>query len=103
MRFRSSKPSGERLLEDGLTKTGGTLEVSGHRCFQLPHHAQSPLHFRHDPGLLGEGWERNCHPLQYVQIDVLLRGRGRELRKLFLCGANEELNVTCCGWIAVVS
>lgn len=79
------------------------MEVGGHHRFQFLHHAQPPFHFRHDPGLLGEGWERNCHLLQHVQIDVLLRGCGRELRKLFLCGANEKLNVTRCGWIAVVS
>ena len=53
----SSKFSGEGTLEDGLPEAGGALEVGGDHRLQLLHHAQPPLHFRHDPRLLGEAVE----------------------------------------------
>ena len=49
----------KRLLQNGLAETGGALEVGCHHRFQLLHHAQPPLHFRHDPRLFGQGGQRN--------------------------------------------
>ena len=51
----ASKRAGEGPLKDGLAEAGGALEVGGHHRLQLLHHAQPPLHFRHDPLLFGEG------------------------------------------------
>ncbi|MGP8198138.1 MAG: hypothetical protein ACLQU4_01385 [Limisphaerales bacterium] len=55
---RRNQPAGERLLQNGMAEAGGTLEVGGHHGFQLLHYAPTPLHFRHNPRLLGKVWER---------------------------------------------
>ena len=61
---RMARPTGrESFLQDGLPQATGALEVGGDHRFELLHHAQPPLHFRHDPRLLGEGWERNVYGL----------------------------------------
>src|ERR1035437_4422746 len=62
---------GERLLQNGLAEAGGALEVGRHHRLQLLHHAQPPLHFRHDPRLLGEGWNADWNILQLAEADCL--------------------------------
>ena len=52
----------ERLLQNALAEAGGALEVGGHHRLQLLHHAQPPLHFRHDPRLLGQRGKWNAEP-----------------------------------------
>jgi hypothetical protein len=48
------------MLSGGqMAQTNRPLQVGGHHRFQLLHHAQPPLHFRHNSRLLGEGWNWN--------------------------------------------
>ncbi len=46
------------------------LEVGGHHRLQLIHHAQPPLHFRHDPRLLGERGKWDWKALDAITADV---------------------------------
>lgn len=68
---KSYKFPSEGLLKDTLAKAAGALEVGGHHRLQLLHHAQSPLHFRHDPLLLGERWQGECELRQLRREHVL--------------------------------
>ena len=56
--YLTGKATRKAFLEDGLAEAGGALEVRGHHRLQLLHHAQSPLHFRHEPRLLDERWKQ---------------------------------------------
>src|SRR5436189_3933545 len=67
--LRCQFPS-EYFLQNGLAEAGGALEVGGHHRFQLLHHAHPPLHFRHNPSLLGEGWEWNSKGSDGLRVEM---------------------------------
>jgi len=66
--FTVEQTTTERPLQNGLAEAGGALEVGRHHCVQFFHHAQSSLHFRHDPLLLSEGREWNFQTVSEVSL-----------------------------------
>jgi len=53
----SSRPV-KAFCKNALAEAGGALELGRHHRLQILHHAQPPLHFRHNPRLLGKGWKQ---------------------------------------------
>src|ERR1043166_5973059 len=70
----SYESSCECLLEDGLAEAGGALEVGGYHRLQLLHHAQPPLHLRHDARLFGQRGKHNWNTAQVWTRDPRLTG-----------------------------
>ena len=78
----------------GRWRAGG----GGHHRLQLLHHAQPPLHFRHDPSLLGEGWEWNSKGSDGLRVEMDERNpdfAGRDVASALAAeGADERVIYT---------
>ena len=52
---------GRQVGDGGLEELGGGGAGGGELGFQGVHRGHQFIHFRHDPALLGEGWDGDWH------------------------------------------
>lgn len=91
MRFKIPR---KNLIEGGfeeLVAGGG----GGDPCFQFIAKRHQFVHFRHDPLLFCEGWERDENLVKNSEIDIFLGSCRGELEQIGLRRPHEILKVTC--------